>query len=152
MKTSLSEYRCHCGKLLFKGTIILSTIEVKCKRCGSTETFNYKEHTAPISLTVTLDGGGIIIDACRAVLYFGWERQALIGKHFSTLFPFSKDTSEVKHLVAGVRGKQKREFEIRNNTLLLRDGGTIPAESYLSSRAGDDVSAEKYILTALFHF
>lgn len=152
MKTSLSEYRCHCGKLLFKGTIILSTIEVKCKRCGSTETFDYKERTEPISFTVTLDGGGTIIDACRAILCVGWERQALIGKHFSTLFPFFKDTSEVKSLVAGVMGKQKREFEIQNNTLLLRDGGTILAESYISSRAGGDAVAEKYVMTAVFHF
>lgn len=152
MKTSFSEYRCRCGKLLFKGTIILSTIEVKCKRCGNTETFGHEEPTAPVSFTITLDGDGIIIDACRAVLCVGWERQALIGKHFSALFPFFKDTSEVKHLVVGARGKQKREFEIQNNTLLLRDGGTIPAESYIASHTGADTVAEKYILTSVFHF
>lgn len=151
MKTSLSEYRCHCGKLLFKGAIILSTIEVKCKRCGGTEIFNHKEPTAPISFTVTLDSGGIIIDACRAVLCVGWERKALIGKHFSILFPLLKDAPEVKHLVAGVKGKQGRQFEIQNNTLLLRDGGMIPAESYISSRAGDDAVAERYALTTIFH-
>lgn len=152
MKISFSEYRCRCGKLLFKGTIILSTIEVKCKRCGSTETFHYEEPTAPVSFTVTLDGGGIIVDACRAVLCAGWERQALIGKHFSTLFPLLKEATEMHHLVAPVKGKQKRQFEIQNNTLLLRDGGTIPAESYLSSRAGDDAVTEKYVLTSVFHF
>lgn len=30
----LPEYRCTCGKLLFKGTLLFSTVEIKCKRCG----------------------------------------------------------------------------------------------------------------------
>lgn len=152
MKTSFSEYRCRCGKLLFKGIIILSTIEVKCKRCGNTETFSHEERTAPVSFTVTLDGGGIIVDACRAVLCVGWERQALIGNHFSVLFPLLKDAPEVKHLVEGIGGKQKREFEIQNNTLLLRDGGMMPVESYIASHTGTNTVAEKYVLTAVFHF
>ncbi len=32
--TKLPEYRCTCGKLLFKGVLLFSTIEIKCKRCG----------------------------------------------------------------------------------------------------------------------
>lgn len=32
---SLPEYRCTCGKLLFKGMLQFSTIEIKCKRCGA---------------------------------------------------------------------------------------------------------------------
>jgi CheY-like chemotaxis protein len=31
----LPEYRCTCGKLLFKGILQFSTIEIKCKRCGA---------------------------------------------------------------------------------------------------------------------
>lgn len=31
---NLPEYRCTCGKLLFKGVLLFSTIEIKCKRCG----------------------------------------------------------------------------------------------------------------------
>ena len=30
----LSEYRCTCGKLLFKGALLFSTVEIKCKRCA----------------------------------------------------------------------------------------------------------------------
>ncbi|MBI5456881.1 response regulator [Candidatus Kaiserbacteria bacterium] len=33
-ESELPEFRCVCGKLLFKGTLHFSTIEVKCKRCG----------------------------------------------------------------------------------------------------------------------
>jgi len=28
------EYRCSCGKLLFKGQDLSGIIEIKCKRCG----------------------------------------------------------------------------------------------------------------------
>ena len=34
LPTELPEYRCVCGKLLFKGKLIFSTVEIKCKRCG----------------------------------------------------------------------------------------------------------------------
>lgn len=34
LNAELSEYRCTCGKLLFKGVLFLSAIEIKCKRCG----------------------------------------------------------------------------------------------------------------------
>lgn len=34
------EYRCKgCEKLLFKGVLVESEIEVKCKRCGKVNTF-----------------------------------------------------------------------------------------------------------------
>jgi|GEM_PF-273400 len=33
-ESGLPEFRCECGKLLFKGTLHFSMIEVKCKRCG----------------------------------------------------------------------------------------------------------------------
>ncbi|MGB3988481.1 MAG: hypothetical protein WBK67_02185 [Minisyncoccales bacterium] len=36
---SLSEYRCDCGKLLFKGALASSVVEVKCKRCGKIKVF-----------------------------------------------------------------------------------------------------------------
>jgi len=32
---SLQEYRCGCGKLLFKGLVLKGVVEVKCKRCQS---------------------------------------------------------------------------------------------------------------------
>ncbi|HEX8947178.1 MAG TPA: hypothetical protein VF829_03135 [Candidatus Paceibacterota bacterium] len=36
---SLQEFRCSCGKLLFRGSLRISTIEIKCKRCGEVHTF-----------------------------------------------------------------------------------------------------------------
>ncbi len=39
----LREYRCDCGKLLFKGSLLISVVEVKCKRCGEVSTFRGKK-------------------------------------------------------------------------------------------------------------
>lgn len=36
----LKEFRCQdCSKLLFKGILVESEIEIKCKRCGKINTF-----------------------------------------------------------------------------------------------------------------
>lgn len=35
----LKEYRCNCGKLLFKGSLTVATVEVKCKRCEKVSLF-----------------------------------------------------------------------------------------------------------------
>jgi len=31
----LREYRCRCGRLLFRGLLLVSVVEIKCKKCGS---------------------------------------------------------------------------------------------------------------------
>jgi PAS domain S-box-containing protein len=31
----LHDYRCGCGKLLFKGALLMCRVEIKCKRCGA---------------------------------------------------------------------------------------------------------------------
>jgi len=36
---NLQEYRCACGKLLFKGNLISATVEVKCKHCRGISSF-----------------------------------------------------------------------------------------------------------------
>lgn len=36
---SLREYRCDCGRLLFRGLLFVSFIEIKCKRCSAIAEF-----------------------------------------------------------------------------------------------------------------
>lgn len=38
---SLNEYRCKCGRLLFKGALLTCKLEIKCKRCGGIKTIIY---------------------------------------------------------------------------------------------------------------
>lgn len=35
----LTEYRCKCGKLLFRGCLVIGSVEIKCKRCGKIKLF-----------------------------------------------------------------------------------------------------------------
>lgn len=37
---ALQEFRCNCGKLLFKGLGVAGIVELKCKRCNSLKRFN----------------------------------------------------------------------------------------------------------------
>lgn len=37
--TPLAEYRCACGKLLFKGVVRTTQIQIKCKRCSALSSF-----------------------------------------------------------------------------------------------------------------
>ncbi len=40
MIPALQEYRCQCGKLLFKGFMLVSLVEIKCLRCGAIQVIN----------------------------------------------------------------------------------------------------------------
>lgn len=153
----MKEYRCRCGKLLFKGSIVLSAVEIKCKRCGNLEIFRGEERDAPLSFSVTIDGSGTIIDTCRTIVCVGWNRRSLVGKHFSTLFPLLRDAPDMRQFSPpggegkrlGTKKGKSGQFEIRNNTLVLRDGGSASAESYIIPRSVDDSSLGHYIFTVV---
>lgn len=47
----LREYRCtNCPKLLFKGVLVDSAVEIKCKGCGSLVTFTGENKNALLCL------------------------------------------------------------------------------------------------------
>jgi len=51
----LKEYRCACGKLLFKGFLANAVIEIKCKRCEKVNLFEkniLQKATAPFELKI----------------------------------------------------------------------------------------------------
>ena len=35
----LREFRCNCGRLLFRGLLFVSFVEIKCKKCGNVSVF-----------------------------------------------------------------------------------------------------------------
>ena len=55
----LSEYRCDCGKLLFKGALLVSLVEVKCKRCGRISTFKGREKDEILLASLLIRGEGL---------------------------------------------------------------------------------------------
>lgn len=71
---SLTEYRCVCGKLLFKGSLFLSVVETKCKRCGSVRVFRHlAAEVIPFSslaeLMSKVSGAQATLSGCVVVLH-----------------------------------------------------------------------------------
>lgn len=96
----LPEYRCRCGKLLFKGVLMLSEIEMKCRYCSKVRTIGetYEElghnQYAALAALATKDAyqhddpSPIVIDMTDSMLsILGWERDELIGKEVRSFDP-----------------------------------------------------------------
>jgi|WetSurMetagenome_2_1015567.scaffolds.fasta_scaffold147254_1 phage FluMu protein Com len=137
----LNEYRCQCGKLLFKGVLLTCILEIKCKRCSKISTFNnYYPRQTPVSFSLAVDENGIITDACHgveALLEYPW--QELIGKPIVDICPILRDgesRSDIHNSLAA-----DETYKIKKNIFLVRDGGTIAPESYLISQRKNGVFA-----------
>ena len=93
------EYRCACGKLLFKGMLMLSQLEIKCRYCGSLRVIGekYEELTknqyAFLAAISTKDAGKddpspYVVDVADSALdILGWKREELIGREIKSLDP-----------------------------------------------------------------
>ncbi len=129
--SSLKEYRCTCGKLLFKGHIVLSVIEIKCKRCG-TVCLVREPTTGFIGLSlfaVLIDGNGTIISTCNnTLLILGYSQKEITGKQIAHFCPPLKgDEKDTRPLC--VRNAPK-PFTLMNNAFMHHDGHLIPLESH----------------------
>jgi PAS domain S-box-containing protein len=97
MKSLISqEYRCSCGKLLFKGMAFTSTIEIKCRSCGQINKISGILGDAieerQNCFTYLLNRDGIIKDISESVEdILGYCVKEVIGK---SIFEFSKKTDK----------------------------------------------------------
>lgn len=124
----LIEYRCVCGKLLFKGLLLSCKLEIKCKRCGAVKIF--RSDTRGIrSFMFVVDGDGKIMDACNGVSALEYSRQYVIGKFLSDILPLARD-ADAQTLLSNPN--EFKPYQIKNNTLLLRDR-KLPLESHIIS-------------------
>lgn len=114
----LIEYRCVCGKLLFKGLLLLSIIEVKCKRCGETRIFR-DDRRGIRSFMLVVDGRGRVVDACAGIVALECSRQYVIGKLLFDILPLARDAPYQE--IIKTRPASNRAYQIRNNMLLLHD-------------------------------
>lgn len=122
----LNDYRCDCGKLLFKGSLLSCKLEIKCKRCGIVKTF--RSGTQGIcSFMFVIDDDGKIMDACNGVSALECSRQYVIGKLLLDILPLARD-ADTQALLPGPN--ESKSYQIKNNTLLLRDR-KVPMESHI---------------------
>lgn len=120
---SLIEYRCACGKLLFKGVMFMSVVEIKCKRCGETLTFRDNARGAR-SFMLVVDGGGRVVNSCKGIAALECSRQYVVGKLLADILPLARD-SRYQEIAP-----DSENYQIKNNTLLLRDSES-PIESHI---------------------
>ncbi len=89
MKNKLIEYRCSCNKLLLKGFLLYSAVEVKCNRCGSINFFQNKgKNNEPVSFSFFIDSSENVAGGCSATLLFDASQKKFIGKHVQNLVSY----------------------------------------------------------------
>lgn len=85
MSFTLVENRCDCGHLLFRGILLDSFLEIKCKRCK--KIFGSERDAAPVGrYTLLIDDRGTILDASESCLAsLGYAREELRDRPLSFL-------------------------------------------------------------------
>jgi PAS domain S-box-containing protein len=87
----LKEYRCECGKLLFKGCLLISLVEVKCRACGRLTVFQGIQEESvvtPDRYVLMLDKHAHIMNASfNAQQLMGYNQAELLGQPLSIIVP-----------------------------------------------------------------
>ncbi len=125
----LIEYRCACGKLLFKGLMLVSVVEIKCKRCGAVRIFR-DDMKGIRSFMLIVDGRGRVVDACEGVRVLECSRRYVVGKLLFDILPLARDARYQEIIQDPGEVAPNGVYQIRNNTLLLRDR-KVPLESHI---------------------
>ena len=84
----LLEYRCECHRLLFKGALLTSRVQIKCKRCGKISTFGVEasatEQSAQYGLVLDADAQVTAVSD-TAPLVLGYSTEELLQMHGNEL-------------------------------------------------------------------
>jgi hypothetical protein len=128
--SNLEDYRCICGKLLFKGVVLVSLVEIKCKRCSRVTSFgNLLGDQLLFCFLILVDGKGVIKDVCKgAEMTLRCKREDLIGSSIGNVCPMVHD-----HILKEKPKKKGNYYKLADNNFLLQDGKSLNAESYCIS-------------------
>ncbi len=96
----LIEYRCSCNKLLFKGFLLFSNIEIKCNRCGSLNKFQSKgKNNEPVSFSFFVDKSENVTGSCCASSLIGISQSRFINKHVQNLISYFHKENNIDFFV-----------------------------------------------------
>lgn len=86
---SLLEYRCnYCNKLLFKGLLLVSTVEIKCKKCSKICTFHWIDKSINPNYCLVVDPRGVVVNASTDLAAMQGENwNDMVGHSVQTLLP-----------------------------------------------------------------
>lgn len=80
LTSPLLEYRCTCGRLLFKGVVRIAPIQIKCRRCGCVQTFGSAEGGEDRRYGFMVNGAGRITAVSEtAPAILGYTAEELYG-------------------------------------------------------------------------
>ncbi len=156
-----NEWRCECGRLLFKGALLAGLLEVKCPRCKRMvylqEFDSYTAEHQSFMATVSLDG---TIFSVSEGLYssLGYKQSEVLGKNLieyinpklhnavgfwmENIQQNEEDKSPYTSIILPLIGKDKKEHVfsllIRSTNLGGKDFYLIVAEAGLSSADAHD--------------
>lgn len=85
---TLHSYRCFCGKLLFKGFLLDSTVQIKCRNCGELTSFQgLRNEISPESkFGMMFDRFGNVVSASSNIQkLFGYKLSELLSKNYGEL-------------------------------------------------------------------
>lgn len=131
--TNLSEYRCHCGKLLFKAPAVVTFIEIKCLRCKQIQTFGTLPQSDLVSFALVIDEYVAIVDACQNAAALGYEHSSLVGKPLPDILPLVQDVLPLSATVT-----KDVPYALERSPLVLHDGETVGSESYIVQLSDND--------------
>lgn len=88
--TILTQYRCTCGRLLFKGIVRSGHVEIKCKRCCELVRFAPPQPLDGSMYQLLVDEYGTILDASKSIhTVLGYTSNELISMNLCDLLPYS---------------------------------------------------------------
>ncbi len=132
----LIEYRCPCGKLLFKGLLFSSVVEVKCRRCGSFSMWTPGERT-PWAM-IECDASGCVVRAYGDVLQvFGRSEEELLGQDATSVLSLPSKKADAEEGTAAPRTGAREAYELYSSTLTLADGKPRAIRSCILSRMNE---------------
>lgn len=128
----LQQYRCNCGKLLFKAANLSGRIEIKCKRCGIITAIDnahfedIRDHYDGVA-QITVDGVYTRVSATMSSL-LGYVEHDMLNKSMFDFF--CKNIAETKKKEFERLVISQHSFRILHNQLSCRDGRVIAMDMH----------------------
>lgn len=126
----LAEYRCECGKLLFKGVVRTTQIQIKCKRCGALSSFGPSDARAVsdrYGVLAARDGTILSVsDSVRKIL--GYTPEELCSMNMRDLRSYESEGKEYEVPLGCTAEEAHRAKDGRLVSVRVRHepAGTVP--------------------------
>jgi PAS domain S-box-containing protein len=140
----LPEYRCSCGKLLYRGVILNGIVEIKCKRCNhlaKVDTLCNDAVAGRYMLVVGMDGK-IINASTSAIDMLGYSLEELRGKYFREMTTVSVPDCG-KRLRSSLRDSVGKYFRV-STFQKVKSGLIFPVTLHL--KMCDTSKGERFIV------